>query len=73
MRLDLFCATLSKIDIEGTEETLFMGDSAWIEKVKLIAIEFHGDSRLRSGFDDIMKRLGFTVDDSYPYTVVAWR
>jgi hypothetical protein len=39
----------------------------------MIAIEFHGDSRERSGFGTIMERYGFQIDDSNPHTVIAIR
>ncbi len=60
-----------KIDIEGAEVSLFRGDLAWLQRVRTIAIEFHGDSRERSGFDAVMDRYGFAIDDSNHHTVVA--
>jgi FkbM family methyltransferase len=60
-----------KVDIEGAEVSLFRGDLSWLKQVHAIAIEFHGDSRERSGFDTIMDDHGFQIDDSNAHTVVA--
>jgi FkbM family methyltransferase len=62
-----------KVDIEGAEAGLFRGDAGWLERVRAIAIEFHGDSRQRSGFDGVMERRGFAVHDRDAHTVVAVR
>lgn len=63
-----------KIDIEGAEEALFKGDCAWLEKVNGIAIEFHGTSRTDSGFDEVVAKHGFIVEnDKYPNCVIAYR
>lgn len=43
----------------------------WLSRVGCIAIEFHGDSRVTSDFDLIMRRYGFDVFDTEPHTVVA--
>ena len=64
---------LVKVDIEGAEVELFRGDLQWLDRVGAIAIEFHGDSRIRSGFDRIMRDRGFTVEEANPHTVVAHR
>ena len=64
---------LLKVDIEGGEVDLFRGDLSWLKQVRAIAIEFHGDSRERSGFDAIMEQYGFEVDDSEHHTVLATR
>ena len=60
-----------KIDIEGAEVELFKGDVDWLSRIGCIAIEFHGDSRVTSDFDLIMRRYGFDVFDTQPHTVVA--
>ena len=62
-----------KVDIEGAEVSLFRGGLGWLTQVRTIAIEFHGDSRERSGFDAIMEHYSFQIDDSNPHTVVATR
>jgi FkbM family methyltransferase len=62
-----------KVDIEGAEVELFRHDSSWLHNVRTLAIEFHGDSRARSGFDCAMHDFGFTIDDSDAHTVVATR
>jgi FkbM family methyltransferase len=64
---------LLKVDIEGAEHELFQGDVEWLRRVLSIAIEFHGDTRRTSGFDDMMADYGFSVDDSKPHTVLATR
>lgn len=62
-----------KVDIEGAEEKLFRGDTSWLDQVGAVAIEFHGDARVRSGFDDVARAHGFTVDDRDAHTVLAHR
>jgi FkbM family methyltransferase len=62
-----------KIDIEGAEVELFQGDVDWLKRVNAIAIEFHDDTRVRSGFDRIMGDFGFDIVDSGRHTVVATR
>lgn len=62
---------LLKVDIEGAEVNLFRGELSWLPQIHTIAIEFHGDSRERSGFDAIMEHHGFQIDDSNPHTVIA--
>jgi len=62
---------LLKVDIEGAEVELFKGDVSWLRRVGAIAIEFHGDSRRESGFDQIMRDYGFAVDDRDRHTVLA--
>jgi FkbM family methyltransferase len=64
---------LLKVDIEGAEVNLFRGELSWLRQVQTIAIEFHEDSRARSGFDAIMERHGFQIDSSNPHTVIATR
>lgn len=62
-----------KIDVEGAEVELFKGDLGWLDRTQKIAIEFHGDSRERSGFDRAMSERGFEIDDDDPHTVIATR
>ncbi len=62
---------LLKIDIEGAEVELFKGESNWLNEVRAIAIEFHGDSRKASGFDRLMQEYRFIIYDSDPHTVLA--
>jgi FkbM family methyltransferase len=64
---------LLKVDIEGAEVSLFRGGLSWLTQIHTIAIEFHGDSRERIGFDAIMEHHGFQIDDSNPHTVLAIR
>jgi FkbM family methyltransferase len=62
-----------KIDIEGSESTLFHGRTDWLRRVRLITIEFHDNTRRDSGFDETVKRYGFDVwDDASPNTVLAF-
>ena len=60
-----------KVDIEGAEVELFTGDVNWLRRVKSIAIEFHGNSRAESRFDDLMGEYGFRVIDRGSHTVLA--
>jgi FkbM family methyltransferase len=63
-----------KIDIEGAETPLFRGPTEWLARVNTIAVEFHGDSRRESGFDEVAGAAGLTIeDDLFPNTVVAYR
>ena len=64
---------LLKVDIEGAEIQLFQNDTSWVDRVRSIAIEFHGNSRIESRFDELMQRFGFQVDDSHAHTVYAFR
>jgi FkbM family methyltransferase len=64
---------LLKIDIEGAEVKVFEGDLDWLDLVRAIAIEFHGDSRTEIDFDNIMKRRGFRLVDDGNHTVIAFR
>jgi FkbM family methyltransferase len=59
-----------KVDIEGGEVGLLAGDTSWLANVKCIAIEFHGDSRRESNFDELMAKHGFTCRDA-GHTVLA--
>ncbi len=64
---------LLKMDIEGGEIHVFAGDVSWLKNVRMLAIEFHGDSRQQSGFDDIMKKYHFSVTAESFHTVIAFR
>jgi FkbM family methyltransferase len=64
---------LLKVDIEGAEVELFRNDRGWLDSVRAIAIEFHGQSRSESGFDEILKNGGFTVCEEDSHTVLAVR
>lgn len=64
---------LIKIDVEGAEAELFHGDCDWLDKVKAIAIEFHGNSRTESNFDDMMAEKGFKVLPGEGHTTTAIR
>lgn len=64
---------LVKVDIEGAEVQLFQGETGWLDKVKAIAIEFHGNSRRISCFDDVIRRYGFNVLDGNEHTTLAIR
>jgi FkbM family methyltransferase len=62
---------LLKVDIEGAEVELFRGDLGWLKRVRAIAIEFHGESRHESRFDQILKTNGFSVCEEESHTVLA--
>ncbi|QJW98057.1 FkbM family methyltransferase [Frigoriglobus tundricola] len=64
---------LLKVDIEGAERTLFADHEGWLHRVKLLAIEFHTDSREASNFDEVMNRSGFRILCDDGHTVVAMR
>jgi hypothetical protein len=58
---------LLKLDIEGTEEQLFSsGYSDWIDRVKNLMIELHGQ-RSRDAVFAATKDRGFTVSQSGEY------
>lgn len=59
---------LLKVDIEGGETALFQGDLSWLDRVKAIAIEFHGNSRAETRFDELMR--GRTIIET-EHTVLA--
>jgi FkbM family methyltransferase len=60
-----------KVDIEGAEVELFSGDLSWLERVRSIAIEFHGDARRVSDFDARVRDFGFEIVDENHHTVLA--
>jgi FkbM family methyltransferase len=62
---------LLKIDIEGAETNLFRGNTEWLRKINVIAIEFHNNSRIESDFDLIMSRYNFKIVESNYHTVIA--
>jgi FkbM family methyltransferase len=63
---------LVKIDIEGAECQVFKGDLAWLEQTGALAIEFHGDARQSTKFDQLMEAHGFKViDTSGRHTTLA--
>jgi FkbM family methyltransferase len=62
-----------KVDIEGSEVALFRGSLDWLRRVRLMAIEFHGDAREESEFDNIMTSFGFRIDDRHAHTTIAFR
>jgi len=64
---------LVKVDIEGAEVELFKGDLGWLNRIGAIAIEFHGDSRTASNFDNIMRRYSFALQAEDRHTVLAVR
>lgn len=64
---------LMKIDVEGAEVPLFRGNTGWLGRVKAIAIEFHRESRVASGFDAIMARHHYHVEELGHGTVFAAR
>ena len=45
---------LVKIDIEGAERAVFR-QVDWLERVRALAIEFHGSAREEIGFDALMR------------------
>lgn len=64
---------LVKMDIEGSETAVFAGNLSWLDRTRALAVEFHGDSRTRSGFDTIMHERGFSIVEGNRHTTVAYR
>lgn len=63
--------TFLKMDIEGGEVELFR-DPSWLSAVKVLAIEFHGDSRLHCRFDEAIAKYGMRIiHDSKNSTIAA--
>jgi FkbM family methyltransferase len=60
---------LVKVDIEGGETQMFRGNLDWLDRVRAIAIEFHGESRRDSNFDRILS--SFEISDLNPHTTLA--
>jgi FkbM family methyltransferase len=60
---------LLKVDIEGAEVELFRGGLDWLPRVRAVAIEFHGDARKQSRFDEIMR--GRRILEMNGHTVLA--
>jgi FkbM family methyltransferase len=61
---------LLKVDIEGAEVELFSGSLDWLPRVRVLAVEFHGDARKKSRFDEIMS--GRQILDMNDHTVLAF-
>jgi FkbM family methyltransferase len=64
---------LLKIDCEGGERYLFAGDQAWLSRVRSILIEFHGNTRDASRFDEILRVAGFVISEIGPQLAYAHR
>jgi FkbM family methyltransferase len=64
---------LVKADIEGAEVELFKGDLGWLRRVNALAVEFHGDSRAVTKFDDICREHGFRIIEDNAHTTLAVR
>ena len=64
---------LLKVDIEGAEVRLFSSNVDWLDRVRALAIEFHGSSRQESRFDTIMSQRGFSLTNENSHTVLALR
>jgi FkbM family methyltransferase len=62
---------LLKVDVEGAEVQLLQGDLSWLDHVNAMAVEFHGNSRLESNFDQIMQ--DFRIIDASSHTTLAIR
>ena len=63
---------LVKMDIEGAETELFKVPG-WLSRTRAVAVEFHGNSRAESGFDDALKAHGFRIASEGKHTVWAIR
>ena len=62
-----------KIDIEGAETQLFQGDLDWLDRVGMILIEFHGNSRAESNFDHLVEKHGLAIVANGAHTTIAVR
>ena len=51
---------LLKIDIEGSEESLFSKNTEWLEKVNMIVMEIHADG-YRSVCETLLRAKGFVI------------
>jgi FkbM family methyltransferase len=60
-----------KVDVEGAEVGMFRGELDWLGRTRVLAIEFHGDSRRESNFDAVMREHGFEVSEAPAHTTVA--
>lgn len=60
---------LMKVDVEGSERALFSGALDWLDKVRVLAIEFHDDCRAECNFDRIMRDRRFSVIDDGHTTI----
>jgi FkbM family methyltransferase len=61
---------LLKVDVEGAEIELFRGDVEWLRQVNMLAIEFHGDARRTTSFDELMAAFNFRIETD-SHTVLA--
>jgi hypothetical protein len=61
---------LVKIDIEGAEAVVFSEPCDWIERVRMIAIEFHGEE-CRHAFFEAVKSYRYDVSYSGELAVCA--
>ena len=64
---------LLKMDIEGAEKDLFIGNPSWLDRVNNMVIEFHGDSRQQCCFDEMIAARGFKIVDDNAHTVTVAR
>ncbi|HXH51325.1 MAG TPA: FkbM family methyltransferase [Terriglobia bacterium] len=62
---------LLKIDIEGAEARLFRENTGWLEHVSSIAIEFHGEARAVSKFDEVTEMHGFRLRTAEQHTILV--
>jgi FkbM family methyltransferase len=60
-----------KIDIEGAEARLFRENTDWLEQVSSIAIEFHGEARAVSRFDEVTDMHGFRLRTAEKHTILV--
>ncbi|MBB6049276.1 FkbM family methyltransferase [Armatimonas rosea] len=60
-----------KIDIEGAEIELFSRDTSWLKNIRCVAIEFHGDSRKISDFDNLIVAAGFEIAEENDHTTIV--
>jgi FkbM family methyltransferase len=72
-RADFPEVDILKVDIEGAESELLKGDLGWLDHTGAIAIEFHGDARTTSKFDDIVREHQFAIRAEDDHTVLAVR
>ncbi|MGE3844096.1 MAG: hypothetical protein AB7I50_21190 [Vicinamibacterales bacterium] len=60
------------VDIEGAECDLLTSNATWLDKVKVLAVEFNGSAdRLTAGIESL-RAAGFLVG-RFGHTAMAWR
>lgn len=62
-----------KIDVEGAEVAILGGDLGWLNHTSLVALEFHGDSRVQSRADELLGAAGLHETHATDHTILYRR